>query len=393
MDGTSTTSSTCGSGRGSASASSSRGACTGGRGVPRARSAISRWDPATPAIAPCDEGERSRRPRQPRGSYVQPNLLGCRGRPPRRPCSPRPAEATRRRGAQRRPPARADRARASRALSLPPPHPARCAGRGRGAPRRHRHGARDGETGSLRAVVPPWRTHSEVGRPRRGGRTGERRPAGGHGPGPRGPRGTSMRRFVMRIRTRSVAGLACIVVLAAACTAGNSNTSPSSTPTVNVSGSHEPVTLTMWSGFEKPEIDYLGSVVSDFEKQYPWIHVKMVPGKQDTDVLTAIRGGTAPDVAMLTVPDDGVQFCSTGLYVDMGPYIRADHVDLSSLVPEGALAYTANAVKGKPCMLPLLDDAYGLYYNTDMFKKAGITRPPKTYSELFADAKKLTQYN
>src|SRR5207248_1636149 len=38
-------------------------------------------------------------------------------------------------------------------------------------------------------------------------------------------------------------------------------------------------------------------------------------------------------------------------------------------------------------------DAYGLYYNTDMFQQAGIAGPPKTYSELFADAKKLTQLN
>jgi multiple sugar transport system substrate-binding protein len=41
----------------------------------------------------------------------------------------------------------------------------------------------------------------------------------------------------------------------------------------------------------------------------------------------------------------------------------------------------------------MLTDAYGLYYNTDMFKAAGITSPPKTYSELFADVKKLTQFN
>src|SRR6266487_678764 len=114
----------------------------------------------------------------------------------------------------------------------------------------------------------------------------------------------------MKAWIRFVAGLACLVVLAAACTAGSNDTSSKTTATVNPSASHAPVTLTMWSGFQKPEIDYLGSVVADFEKRYPWIHVKMVPGKQDTDVLTAARGGTAPDIAMLTVPDDAVQFCS-----------------------------------------------------------------------------------
>ena len=41
--------------------------------------------------------------------------------------------------------------------------------------------------------------------------------------------------------------------------------------------------------------------------------------------------------------------------------------------------------------MPLLADVYGLYYNQDMFDAAGIKSPPKTISELDADAKKLTQ--
>jgi multiple sugar transport system substrate-binding protein len=45
------------------------------------------------------------------------------------------------------------------------------------------------------------------------------------------------------------------------------------------------------------------------------------------------------------------------------------------------------------CTLPILADTVGLYYNTELFKKAGIKSPPKTMSELTADAKKLTQRN
>ena len=46
--------------------------------------------------------------------------------------------------------------------------------------------------------------------------------------------------------------------------------------------------------------------------------------------------------------------------------------------------------EGKRCALPLLADDYGLYYNKKMFRAAGIKSPPKTMSELTADAKKLT---
>ena len=45
---------------------------------------------------------------------------------------------------------------------------------------------------------------------------------------------------------------------------------------------------------------------------------------------------------------------------------------------------------GKRCALPLLADAYGFYYNKQLFKKAGLTRPPRTLDELAAYAKKLT---
>jgi multiple sugar transport system substrate-binding protein len=48
---------------------------------------------------------------------------------------------------------------------------------------------------------------------------------------------------------------------------------------------------------------------------------------------------------------------------------------------------------GKKCALPLLADAYGLYYNKTLFKKAGIGGPPKTIAELTADAKQLTVRN
>jgi multiple sugar transport system substrate-binding protein len=41
----------------------------------------------------------------------------------------------------------------------------------------------------------------------------------------------------------------------------------------------------------------------------------------------------------------------------------------------------------------MLTDAYGLYYNTDLLKKHGISAPPKTTAELADMAKKLTEYN
>src|SRR5262249_57690070 len=92
-----------------------------------------------------------------------------------------------------------------------------------------------------------------------------------------------------------------------------------------------------------------------------------------------------------TCSDDCAKSAPTAACMDLHPFVKADHLDLSSLSPPSALRYTG--YKEDQCSLPMLSDAYGLYYNTDMFKAAGITAPPKTFSELEADAKILTKKN
>jgi multiple sugar transport system substrate-binding protein len=193
----------------------------------------------------------------------------------------------------------------------------------------------------------------------------------------------------MRRRHAWVALIGSLAVLAAACTAGGQSTKP--VATVNPSASHAPVTITLWTFFSNPEFKEFETAITAFQQAYPWITVKTVPSKDNTAILQAINSGTAPDVAMEGIPDDSAKYCSTNAWIDLKPYIQADHIDVSKIVPAGALAYSS--YQGVQCALPMLTDAYGLYYNTDMFQKAGISSPPKTYSELFADAKKLTTFN
>jgi multiple sugar transport system substrate-binding protein len=72
------------------------------------------------------------------------------------------------------------------------------------------------------------------------------------------------------------------------------------------------------------------------------------------------------------------------------PYMERDGVN-DSIFPAAPRSYTQ--FKGTRCALPLLADAYGLYYNEDMLRKAGLDGPPKTTSELMEYAKKLTVRN
>jgi multiple sugar transport system substrate-binding protein len=185
---------------------------------------------------------------------------------------------------------------------------------------------------------------------------------------------------------RAVPMLAGLTLIIAACTAGGG--SGGSAPSKS---SHKPVTLTVWSFFTGRELRQFNTVLDGVKKSAPWITINSVGGKQPSDILRAINSGTAPDVAIEPSPDDSAKYCATGAWINLNPYITADKVNVSSLSPPAALRYTS--YKGDQCSLPMLSDAYGLYYNTTMFKAAGISSPPKTFSQLEADAKKLTKKN
>ncbi|HEY7019411.1 MAG TPA: ABC transporter substrate-binding protein [Gaiellaceae bacterium] len=182
-------------------------------------------------------------------------------------------------------------------------------------------------------------------------------------------------------RVLATAGmLVALTVLASGC--GGSKSASAS--------SNEPANITVWTGFVNPELVTFKQVVKDFEKAHPKIHVKVVGGTNDDKIVAAIRGGNAPDVAHSFSSDNTGAFCSSGAWIDLGSYMQKDGIE-DTIFPSAPRYYTQ--FKGKRCALPMLADTYGLYYNKALFAKAGITSPPKTISELTADAKKLTQRN
>jgi multiple sugar transport system substrate-binding protein len=192
------------------------------------------------------------------------------------------------------------------------------------------------------------------------------------------------------VKSRIVPLIAAISITAAGLAAcGGSDTKTTSAPT-SAAADHTPVTITMWSGFTKPEIDILGKTLDTFHATYPWITVKNVGGVDDDKIIKSIRAGNAPDVALSFTADKIGTYCGSKAWIDLGPYIKRDKVDLTQ-IPKVSQTYTQfNSIR---CAMPALADTYGLYYNNDMLKAAGFTAPPKTWSELLDMAVKLTKYN
>lgn len=190
----------------------------------------------------------------------------------------------------------------------------------------------------------------------------------------------------MRFVPMAVAALAALALTA--CTAGK-EAAPSLGAQPKPSGSAPAAlpaaTLELWHGFATDaEVKAFEQAIAGFNKKFPQITVKAKKGVQDDQITQAVRGGNPPDVAASFTTDNVAQWCKSGAFQDLTPVIKQDGIDLSVL-PAASRLYTE--FEGKRCTMPLLADAYGMYYNKALMKG---NEPPKTLSELTKLAKELT---
>ncbi|MEU2224781.1 ABC transporter substrate-binding protein [Streptomyces sp. NPDC018347] len=174
-----------------------------------------------------------------------------------------------------------------------------------------------------------------------------------------------------------------LALLTTACT-GQSSSGASDDPS-------RETTLNFWHAWSAPnEVKAVKSLVAGFERTHPDIHVNVVGNMTDDKINQALRAGgdQAPDVVSSFTTNNVGKFCSSGALVDLNPFFEKSGTDPEATFPKPMNEYTT--FDGDRCAVPLLGDAYGLYYNKTAFTKAGIDQPPRTWSEFTADARKLT---
>lgn len=184
--------------------------------------------------------------------------------------------------------------------------------------------------------------------------------------------------------TAAATALAALSLLASACT-GQGGTEASDDP------SGEAV-ITFWHGWSAPsEVKAIEENIARFERTHPRIKVRVTGNVTDDKIKQALRAGgdKAPDVVSSFTTDSVGTFCNSGALADLNPFLQKSSIDKAKVFPKTLLEYTQ--FRGNQCTLPLLNDAYGLVYNKDAFKAAGITEPPRTWSQFAEDAQKLTK--
>lgn len=189
----------------------------------------------------------------------------------------------------------------------------------------------------------------------------------------------------MRLTRLTLAGATAATLLLAGCTGGTADQGIAETAPTELEG-----TVSFWHFFSDREADVIQSVIDDFEAANPKVTVDVHSGQDDEKLRKAIASGSDVDLGLSYSTDIVGNFCDSGAFRDLGPYIERDGVDLGQF-SDTVKSYTE--YNGVRCSMPVLADVYGLYYNTDLLAAAGYTAPPKTLSELEDMALKLTTYN
>ncbi len=151
----------------------------------------------------------------------------------------------------------------------------------------------------------------------------------------------------------------------------------------------QPVTITYWQYYFESKVKTMDTLITQFESRNPGVHVVQETFPYDTynqKVASAVPAGQGPDVVNLF-------YGWLPLYVDSG-YLQplpADAFPAAQIEREFIPMVKAVKFDGKYWALPTAVRTLALFYNKDMFRQAGISRPPITWDEFVADAQALTQ--
>jgi len=153
-------------------------------------------------------------------------------------------------------------------------------------------------------------------------------------------------------------------------------------------GSSDKVTLVFYNQWIGVQEKYLQEIIRRFEKLHPNIVIKESVVADTTKIIAAMQGGKPPDIVDFGLGQFLPEMASKGALTNLDPYIKAAHLNLGIFVPKALQVDTYN---GHLYGMPFMDFNHALIYNTELFKKAGIARPPATLEELEADAYRLTR--
>lgn len=147
-----------------------------------------------------------------------------------------------------------------------------------------------------------------------------------------------------------------------------------------------------------PLVKEVEAIVAEFHKAHPEIRVEPVWGGNYAEnmqkTVAALQAGSPPDVAVhLAV--DLITLRDMDAVIPLDEFVQRDgggEKALGDFIPAFLADFRAD---GKIWAMPFQRSTPILYYNKDLFRKAGLdpNKPPTTWDELLATAQKATARN
>jgi multiple sugar transport system substrate-binding protein len=150
-------------------------------------------------------------------------------------------------------------------------------------------------------------------------------------------------------------------------------------------------TIQVWEGYTQVEAKAFAHLVSQYEATHPGQKVNTLYVNSDNTlqkVLTAVRGGSPPDIAYL-YGSWAPNVAQIPQVVNLTQVVKRSGVNWNDFYTGERAVATVN---GKVIGIPALVDNLAVVYNKTLFAKAGLQPPGPgwTWQDFVADAKKLT---
>jgi multiple sugar transport system substrate-binding protein len=206
--------------------------------------------------------------------------------------------------------------------------------------------------------------------------------------------------MMKRLSTRLLLVSAAVVL--AGCSSTGATTAPTAAPTTpptaapaspTAAPSVGVTTISLLWGFTGGDKAAYDGMITEFNKTHPDVQVQENTEPWDAIATTtpaAFASGQGPDIVTPDYNEATVlTYANAGTILPLNDLLGtgANQIDPSGLPKAVTDGFTVN---GNLYAIPADFRTLMLFYNKDLFSKAGIAAPPATMDELLADAKKLT---
>jgi multiple sugar transport system substrate-binding protein len=190
----------------------------------------------------------------------------------------------------------------------------------------------------------------------------------------------------MHTKSRKALRLFCLglaaMLAAAGCATGAADDDEAAAP---------PVTITWWDyfGYSPGSNKAVETLIARYQEAHPNVTIKRTAidfPEFHNEIVDAAAAGTFPDIAVVDTPDVPL-LASQGALADLTDRYKGWDKSNQFLEPVVESVNHDDRLYG----VPLRSNTTALFYNKDMFAKAGLNGAPQTWDALRANAKTLTK--